>query len=70
MRSCGACSKPVRKYGPPVRHGCFMDQIVICTKCEWSGVETWIVEDDEPTQLSFMDPLGDLKIETADDEKQ
>lgn len=50
MRACGDCSKSVRKYGPVVRHGCFLDQIVVCPHCGWCGVETVIIDEDEPVE--------------------
>ena len=56
MASCGDCSKSVRKYGAPVFHGVFLDQIVICSHCGWCGVETEImeIEDQEPIQLDLF----------------
>ena len=54
MRVCGDCSKPVRKYGKPIRNGYFIDQIVVCTKCGWVGVETEILDKEIPEQTSFL----------------
>ena len=45
MRACGNCGKAAKKYGPPQRHGDFLDQIVVCARCDWVGVETEIIED-------------------------
>lgn len=45
MRACGNCNRPVKKYGPPKKLGYFLDQIVVCPKCGWVGVETEILED-------------------------
>jgi hypothetical protein len=53
-RLCGECSKPCKKYGAPRRNGSFLDQIVTCPKCGWCGVETEIVENEEPIQLDMF----------------
>jgi hypothetical protein len=45
-RACGECSKPCKNYGPPERHGHFVDQIVVCA-CGWTGVETEVIDDIE-----------------------
>jgi len=45
VRACGACSRAVRKYGPPHRLGYFIDQIIVCPQCGWVGVETEILDD-------------------------
>ena len=61
MRTCGGCSGHVVKYGPPVRHGVFIDQIIYCPKpkCGWVGVETEIIDEKtyqpKPQQLSMFD---------------
>jgi len=60
MRACGECSRSVTKYGPPIHNGYFIDQIVICKKCGWVGVETEILDEtDEPAQMDFMKILDD-----------
>jgi hypothetical protein len=57
VRACGNCSKPVKKVGPPVLHGAFLDQVIDCPACGWCGVETEIVDPDKyeqkPVQMSF-----------------
>ncbi len=53
-RLCGECSRPCKKYGEPRRSGAFLDQIVTCPKCGWCGVETEIVENEEPIQLDMF----------------
>jgi hypothetical protein len=61
MRTCGGCGKAqCRKYGPPERHGHFLDQIVVCPRCGWSGVESQILADDDdtPVQLNFFNMLN------------
>lgn len=58
-RACGNCSKSCKKYGKPVRHGPFLDQIVDCEHCGWCGVETEILDDDTEqaeVQLEFDMP--------------
>lgn len=57
-RACGDCSKPCKKFGEPRRNGVFLDQIVICTRCNWSGVETEIVENEILVQLDLFDFSG------------
>ena len=57
-RACGDCSKPCKKFGEPRRNGVFLDQIVICTRCTWSGVETEIVENEILVQLDLFDFSG------------
>lgn len=60
MRSCGECSKSIRKYGQPIRNGYFIDQIVVCTHCGWVGVETDILDKLEPVQISFVDKIDEV----------
>ena len=58
MRSCGGCSRAVKKYGEPVLHGVFLDQIVVCSACDWFGVVTEIVDPEQyqpkPKQLMLL----------------
>ena len=56
-RACGECSKPCKKHGNPQRVGTFLDQIVVCTKCGWVGVETETVEQDTFIQLDMFQQL-------------
>jgi len=43
---CPKCRKRLIKIGRPVWHpGGFIDQILICSKCDWSGVDTEIDPD-------------------------
>ena len=56
-RACGECSAPCKKYGEPRRYGVFVDQIVTCTKCNWCGVETEIIEHEEFIQLDMFDDV-------------
>ena len=63
MRACGGCSKSVKKIGPPVLHGAFLDQIIECPSCGWCGVETKIVDLQtyklEPKQLQLFGERGE-----------
>ena len=53
-RSCGNCSKPVRKVGPAVLHdGGFLDQVIECKHCGWVGVDTVEVKEDAEYQLEL-----------------
>lgn len=58
MRACGHCSRPVKKIGPPVLHGVFLDQVISCERCGWTGVETTIIDPEkykaEPVQLKLI----------------
>lgn len=53
-RLCGECSRPCKKHGEPRRNGAFVDQIVTCPKCGWCGVETEIIENENPVQLDMF----------------
>jgi C4-type Zn-finger protein len=43
MRTCPDCRKKTKKYGEPVilsTNSCLLDQIIICSQCNWCGVDT------------------------------
>ena len=56
-RLCGDCSKPCKKYGEPRRNGVFLDQVVMCTRCNWCGVESEVIEHEDFVQLGLFDAL-------------
>lgn len=54
MRACGECSAPCRRYGSPIKKRWFIDQVVICVKCGWCGVETVILDEPQPVQVALF----------------
>ena len=57
-RLCGECSKPCKKHGAPRRVGSFLDQIVVCTRCTWCGVESEALDVEILVQLDLFDFSG------------
>lgn len=50
---CPICHANLRKVGQPQRLGAFEDQIIVCTACDWSGVDSKITEGAAVTQMEF-----------------
>lgn len=42
MKTCPDCRKSVRKYDEPTldSSGYFLDQIIVCSRCDWCGVDS------------------------------
>lgn len=58
-RPCPECGKRTKPHGPPVPHGYFLDQIIVCPSCDWCGVQSQIIAEpraDLPQQLSLFEP--------------
>lgn len=56
MRTCGACSRTTRKVGEAMLSpsGYFLDQIIVCRYCEWTGVETRTLTEKEAEKFRVM----------------
>ncbi len=57
LRTCPECTQRTRAHGPAKRLGLWVDQVIVCPRCGWCGVQSWSVDEYDapaaPAQLEL-----------------